>query len=367
MTLYYTKPGASHLDEALDAALVKLESTKGASIFSFLKNAEYYSLVKNVIANSSVAVASAITEHQRSRNPAGWMPMHHGLCLVGGNTTNSGANGSVGGCHNGGPNLGSDQFPNHAPVPGGARNCVRCRWFVTDAAYIPALVSHMNNIFYHYDEARNACVKLDEDLGKLRAIRHSCENAGQHFPDMLKLRDSERLYENAMQKFSDLAEDAAACANLIRRCEESHSLVEGGKNALIACGSMSDIKSMVEEVPSELLQLSGVCKSAEIFPDINPGKAIFRRSQLLDAALLRDGIQPVFLTLGEDEQLRLGNAFMAKLARQFNPTNPAIGERKAISLIDAQQSLSKNLGIGIEELSDTLCLSRDSTNQLSKD
>lgn len=351
MTLYYTKPGASYIGQELDDALKRLEAKKGETIVSFLKNTQYDVLIENAIANSSTSVAAAIPQHDASRNPAGWMPMHHGLCLVGGNTTASDANGSVGGCHNGGPNLGSDLFPKHAAVSGGARNCVRCRWFVTDAAYIPALVSHLNNIFYHYDEARKGCLKLDAELGELRARRFQLEENGAEFAELRTLRDLERRYESAMKKFSDLAEDAAACCALIQRCEESlKSTSHGQKHALIAQGGRMEIKTGIEEVDSELLQLSGVCQSTEVYPDLDPGKAVFRRSQLLDAALQRDGVQPVFLSLDEADQLRLGNLFMARLAREFDKNNPTLGERTAISLIDAKQSLSRHLGIGLEEI-----------------
>jgi hypothetical protein len=57
--------------------------------------------------------------------PVGWMHMHHGLCMVGGNTSEIEGNAKIGGCYNGGPNIGSSSIPKYAPVPGGDRNCVQ--------------------------------------------------------------------------------------------------------------------------------------------------------------------------------------------------------------------------------------------------
>ena len=156
-----------------------------------------------------------------------------------------------------------------------------------------------------------------------------------------------------MQRFSDLAEDAAACARLIGRCEERLGSAgpEGlNSGALIAVGTAQDLRTAVEEVDSELLQLSGVCSAAEFYPDLAPGKAVFRRSQLLDAALLRDGLPPLFLTLTEEEQLRAGNSFMSRLAEEFNPKNPLLGQRQVVAMIDAQESLSRHLGLDLGSL-----------------
>jgi hypothetical protein len=79
-------------------------------------------------------------------------------------------------------------------------------------------------------------------------------------------------------------------------------------------GTAADVSLVIEEVDSELLQLAGVCQDAEAYPDLDPGKAVFRRSQLLDAV-------PV------------GNAYMRKMSEQMDPANPALGQRKVIQLM----------------------------------
>jgi hypothetical protein len=49
-----------------------------------------------------------------------------------------------------------------------ALNCVRYRWFVTEPHYVPALAAHFNTIAYHFDEARNACLRHESELEALR-------------------------------------------------------------------------------------------------------------------------------------------------------------------------------------------------------
>lgn len=275
--------------------------------------------------------------------------MHHGLCLVGGNTSEVEGKGSIGGCYNGGPKIASTSTTTHSPVPGGSRNCVRCRWFVTEPHHLPALVAHFNTTAYHFDEARNVCLAREADLQELKRRRAVAETANEPFGGLGALRQAERIWEASMKGFSDLAEDLVACWQLIERCKATLDRPTGNGTALVAVGTAFDVNVAFEESESELLQLSVVCQDAELYPDLEPGKAILRRSQLLDAALYRDDLQPMFMHLSELDQVRVGNAFMRHLAGQMDPENPALGQRRVIELIDAGERLSDYLGVDLDK------------------
>ena len=350
MTLYYTKPGATHIRDVLHGAAERLEAAKEASIQNFLLDIEHGALLEQAICNSVPSLAAAIPQHSAARNPVGWMPMHHGLCLVGGNTSEAEDNSAVGGCYNGGPNLGSASAPKYGPVPGGSRNCVRCRWFVTAPHHLPALAAHFNTLAYHFDEARNACLARENDLQALKKEKADAEEAGHPFARLDACRQAERVWESAMKRFSDLAEDLVACWRLIERCKAALDARSGDGTQLVAAGTVCDVQAVFEESESELLQLSGVCENVEFYPDLQPGKAVFRRSQLLDAVLYRDDFPPVFMLLSEDEQLRVGNAFMRHLARQMNPQNPTLGQREVIRLMDAGVRLSEHFDMDLASL-----------------
>ncbi|MBP5069274.1 gamma-mobile-trio integrase GmtZ [Pseudomonas chlororaphis] len=346
MTLYYTKPGATHIRDALLGAAERLEVNKVSSIQNFLLDTEHEELLQRAICNSPASLAAAIPLHPAARNPTGWMPMHHGLCLVGGNTSDVEGNNAVGGCYNGGSIIvkSSSSSQRNGPVPGGNRNCVRCRWFVTEPHYLPALVAHFNNLAYHFDEARNDCLLRDKDLQDMKKQRVDAEETGQPFTRLDAYRQVERVWEASMRRFSDLAEDLVACWRLIERCKAALNASHSDGRQLIATGTMSDVQIAFEETESELLQLAGVCENAEIYPDLQLGKAVFRRSQLLDAVLYSDDQPPVFMLMTEQEQLSTGNVFMRRLAQQMNPENPALGRREVIRLIDAGERLSQYFG-----------------------
>ncbi|MDR6391202.1 VPA1269 family protein [Paraburkholderia phenoliruptrix] len=350
MTIYYTKPGATHIRDLLLGATERLEANKEASIQNFLPDTAHDELLKKAICNSVPSLAAAIPQHPAARNPAGWMPMHHGMCLVGGNTSEVEDNGSVGGCFNGGPNLGSPSSPKYGPVPGGSRNCVRCRWFVTEPHHLPALAAQFNTLAYHFDEARNVCLAREDELQGLKKQRIDAEDSGQPFARQDAYRQAERVWESAMKRFSDMAEDLVACWRLIERCKAALDTPQGDGTQLVTAGTVADVQVAFEETESELLQLAGVCESVEVYPDLQPGKAVFRRSQLLDGVLYRDDRSPVFMLLSEQEQLLAGNAFMRRLAQQMNPANPALGQREVIRLMDAGVRLSQHFDIDLSSL-----------------
>jgi hypothetical protein len=353
MTLYYTKPGATHIRDVLLGAAERLEASKEASIQNFLLDTEHEELLQKAICNSVPSLAAAIPQHPAARNPVGWMPMHHGLCLAGGNTSEVEDNGAVGGCYNGVAMTakGSSSWsPKYGPVPGGSRNFVRCRWFVTEPHYLPALAAHFNTLAYHFDEARNACLDRENALQDLKKQKADAEDAGMPFARQDACRQTERVWESAMKRFSDLAEDLVACWRLIERCKAALEVTQGDGTQLVAAGTVGDVNVAFEETESELLQLAGVCENVEVYPDLEPGKAVFRRSQLLDTVLYRDDLPPVFMLLSEQEQLVAGNAFMRHLAQQMNPANPALGQREVIRLMDTGMRLSQHFGMDLSSL-----------------
>lgn len=344
MTLYYTKPGAKQTQQALQAGVERLNESANESIVDWMANAEYTQLVKEAITNSPASLRAAVSVIPEQRLSAGWMVMVDGLCLAGGNTSEV----DSAGCHNGGPNISNESAPRYSPVPGGARNCPRCRWFVTRPSFLPQLAARWNNVMYHCNEARAVVISAEEKYQVFEELRADALSNGQVFTRHREYLEAERVREQAIQRFDELTMTVSAITRLIERCRIALTSHEG--TALVAAGTIIDIQVAVEETDSELLQLSGICEGAEIYPDLEPGKAVLRRSQLLDAALRREQLPPTFLLLSEEEQKLIGNAFLRELAVQMNRENPALGRYQVISLIDAGKSLTQHLGVDVSAL-----------------
>ncbi|MFG6412476.1 gamma-mobile-trio protein GmtX [Roseateles sp. DC23W] len=366
MTLYYFRPGETNKRLVLSEVGARLDAKKEASIHRFYKDTAHDRLVDTAICNSKATLAAVIPIHPAERNPAGWMPMHHGMCLVGGNTSELEDNRKIGGCHNGGPDTGTPGKPNYSAVPGGARNCIRCRWFVTEPHYLPALAAHFHTLAYHFDEARNASMDSEKKLQTLKREKAGIEADGNVFDQMTELRQAERIWEANMKRFSDRCEDLVACWRLVERCK--NALNEGPAEGLqlMVQGDISHIEAVFEETESELLQLVGVCENVQLYPDLDPGKAIVRRSQHLDTALYNEGLPPMFLRLTEAEQLSVGNAFVQRLAKVANPESMYLGQRKIVEIIDAGAKLGESLGIDLVASLPELLDPRPSTKALSR-
>lgn len=355
MTLYYVKPNAAHVMQELDQAHARLSALDEQDIQKFLASASIEQLRDRAVFNDEKSAFAALGQDSKVRNPAGWLPMHHGVCPMGGNTDVVTENKRVGGCHNGGEPLGShgggDQV--YGPVPGGVRNCIRCRWFITEPRYVPALVVHCNSLSFYFEQAQTLAIRRTDELEQLKDKIYDVErtDASQAAPLRIELLGYQRRFESTLKDLQDAAQSMTACYRLVQRCisiarERKLSGADNdGGMALIANGTEAEWEIIVEGTDSELLQLCGILENAEIYPDLNPGEAILRRSQLLDAALVRDGFEPRFFTLSKEEQHLLGNEFVRRIGHECDPSDAPMGRREAVAMLENESvGVSTQLG-----------------------
>jgi hypothetical protein len=211
-------------------------------------------------------------------------------------------------------------------------------------------VAHFNNIAYRNNESQKQATALEALVHRLREHRYDAEIQGVPFQDMGVLRQAERKRETLAKEVGNLVEDLAACFRLIQRCIDAAANVAGDRQALVAIGSETDLKIAIEETTSELLQVTGVCADAVMYPDLDAGKAVLRQSQILDSALISHGLAPILSMLAEHDQLRCGTALMKRLAEQADPNDTAQGLRTVCRLIDGEGPSRNGLGIDLAHL-----------------
>lgn len=347
MLLYYTKPGLTRLRDALKEAAKGLDANKEATIIRFLTDSTEEEMLDRIVFNSE-DWRTVIPVNPAHRNAAGWLLMHDGICFAGGNSSQLDDDARIPGCHNGGP-LRKASTNEYDPVPGGVMNCSRCRWKAAEKTHGPALVATFNNQAYHLRQAQEKALKYSREITNIKKEKARVETTGAIFANMSGLKTAERHYETAMVKMSDIAASMAETHKMIMRVKELPD-ISGGGMALAIAGDLMTMQTVLEETDSELLQLSGVCGDVELHPDLSPGTAIYRRSQIYDAALKREKMPPFFMQLTEDDQLRYGNAFMSKLAEMANFENPLLGLRTVISTIEAGESIEQLLGVKLPDL-----------------
>ncbi|MDH6182649.1 VPA1269 family protein [Polaromonas sp. CG_23.6] len=341
MTIYYTKPGMSELRDALTNAHLKLDAEKEARLTTALKNMQGEQLRDQVVFNAD-DWRTVVAVNPTDRSPVGWLHMHDGICLAGGNTGPLDGNGQVPGCHNGGILIRA-ATNEYGPVPGGTRNCPQCRWKCAGKEHGYGVQATLNNRFYHLHKAGEKALVGHRLLQSLKQEKARAEAGHQVFEKMRSLKNAEKVHEQAMVRMSVLAVDVARLHRTIERIAALPSHTDGTL-ALAAHGDLLTMQQALEEVDSELLVLSNICEDVQFFPELDPGVAVFERSHLLDKALEREGQPPYFARLTEGEQLIYGNAFMQALERQVNPGHPLLARRDVVKMIDTGEGLSRLLG-----------------------
>jgi hypothetical protein len=281
--------------------------------------------------------------------------------LVGGNTVRSDETKTVAGCWNGGELI-RDTNAAHSriydAVSHGAENCVRCRWFITEARYLPPLNAHLNFMSYKAHEAANLAVELEGEIEAMEEVKYEAEMEGQPFTQHNDLQALQRRYEKQLVEADEFAKDWIATFQLIRRVIE----IEQGRSEddstdkLVAVGNNNDLKISFMETESELLHLSLLCEDAEIYPDIlddvKKTSAIQDRTQKLSHIMMRKGYVPQLLVMDKEQQLIAANAMMRKMAMMANPNNILKGYREVANYLEFGQFLEDDglLEAGIQAL-----------------
>jgi len=357
MTVYYTKLTPAVMKDKMTEADKLLDDKSQESVRTFLKDAEMRQIECKMAYNDGLAIKVALV----NRNPLGWEYRHHGLCLVGGNTVRSDECSTVAGCWNGGVLLKdsiSVSLRIYGSVPHGSENCVRCRWFITDARYLPALNAHLNFMSYKAHEATNLAVKLEGDIEEMEERKYEAEIESKPFTQYHELQALQRRYEKQLVEADEYTKDWISTFNLIRRLIE----IEQGRietdtaNKLVAVGSESELKIGFMETESELLQLSLLCDDAEFYPDmlddVKKTPVIQDRTQSLSRIMMSKGYMPQLLMLDKEQQLIAANAMMRQMALQANPTDKLDGYKQVANYLELGQFMqdSKLLDSGISAL-----------------
>ncbi|CAK1750639.1 gamma-mobile-trio integrase GmtZ [Vibrio crassostreae] len=361
MTIYYNKITPSVMAEKMDEAHDALNAKSKQSVRNFLKDASMEQIQCKMVYRDDGSIQAALV----NRNPIGWEERSYGLCLVGGNTVKSDEVSTLGGCWNGGELIKDARVAInriHDSVPHGPENCIRCRWFITEARYLPALNAHFNQLSYKAHQTANLSVEIEREMETLKDEQFFSEEQGKPFIKHDQLQALQRRYEKQQIEANEYAKDWIACFELIGkiiRVEEARK-EDDTTDKLIAVGSKQDISHALKfvETDSELLHLSLICEDAEFYPDLQDElrktPVIEKRSRKLSRVLMKKGFEPIFMEMDDKQQLIAANAMMRQMAKIADPNDKLEGYRKVASYIEADEYMADNklLSEGILALTD---------------
>ncbi|GLX82292.1 gamma-mobile-trio integrase GmtZ [Thalassotalea eurytherma] len=361
MTIYYNKITSSVMAEKMDEAEIQLKDKSKQSVRNFLKDASMEQIHCKMVYHKEDSIQAALV----NRNPIGWEERATGICLVGGNTVKSDEISTLGGCWNGGELIKYAKAAAsriYGSVPHGPENCIRCRWFITEARYLPALNAHFNQLSYKAHQAANLSVEIEGELEALKDEQFFYEEQGKHFTKHSALQALQRRYEKQQVEADEYTKDWIACFELIQkiiRVEESRT-DDDTTDKLIAVGAEQDVSYALKfvETESELLHLSLLCDDAEFYPDLQDElrktPAIEKRSRQLSRVLMKKGFEPIFMEMDDKQQLIAANAMLRQMAKIADPNDKLEGYRKVANYIEAGEYLEENklFSAGMSALTD---------------
>lgn len=298
MTLYYTKFGKAYMREVLSEAEKNNLEAEQDNHRRFLMDSSFEQVSQRFAYVSDDAVRAAI----QNRSGAAFIFDDKGICPNGATL-----------CDVGGEELAdrrTDQF--YSPVPGfpHERNCVCCRFFLSGPAFLPGLIAHFNTVSEKTHRQGDRYSTLDDKVRYLEDRQRACEREDQPFLAVRELEQLSKYAEAEALILNKYMNDLQATHHLIQRSIQIAGNGEKDGVKLVAQGSMTDLKVGFIESESVLHQLEVVCENAVIYHDMDAGFATIRRSQMLDAMLRYNGMDPVLMYLDQEMQLLVGNAMM---------------------------------------------------------
>ena len=319
MTLYYVKLGASQITEALAEAQKKIGLQEQRNFVRFLQSADRKTLT-SLVAHNDASGVTALHENA----PGSWVIGDKGICPVGGVM-----------CDKGGPKLTANpQLSDYAPTPGGPRNCIRCRFFITGPAFLGGLVAHFNAIGVRLLAASERFRAEEAAIRKLEDDVARTDEQARRTSLMADLHTAHDHHHLGMKEVDDLAHNLHAVYQLTERCKAIVATARtqpSGDLNLVLVGDRTDFEAAIE-MTTDFELMNSVCQAARIYPGDDPSLANLRRARILDAMLARNGCRPVFSTLTEQEALVVGNEFVNLLIRR-------LGHVDAVALVEGKRMI----------------------------
>ncbi len=340
MTLYYTKVGITYCTETMDAATKLLMVNEQENYARWLKDKTYEQLEANGAFYDPAAIRAVMRAMQ---NGASLTKDDKGICPKGG-----------WGCDSGGVYANDDTGRiTYGEVPGyPQKNCPRCRWFFSGPPFVDGLNNHWNHIQLQLTDGGERIVKLEGQITLLEDQQYECQANDRPFLEQDKLNTFRKIYQAEYEKNDKLGQDSNATLRLITRCMTIAKKPQDGDGVqLVAVGGLQDVRIAINECDKLQLLLTTVAGST-VYPEHDVSKATLQVGKAFDMMLARNGKEPVFFRLDEEDLLPVVQHMTKLMAAEAGSIKDALpfieGARRLAELgldLDIEQ-LAKEMASG---------------------
>ncbi|BCG47167.1 hypothetical protein GEOBRER4_n1994 [Citrifermentans bremense] len=295
MTLYYTKINIETLSLRMNEALLERQRKAQIEMAGFLQKASRKELDSFAAYRNPAGLDALYTS-----TGSGMVVMDHGICPV-----------STRRCHEGlvfnDPTNGTSRYQ---PVPGGATNCVRCRFFITGPAFLLGLEAHVNDLSYRLKKRSYAFEKAQDLFDTISDEYAAALDSGEPFHRQRDLEVAETAFEAATAEVDAIALSLQAAYSLTElsiRITSQQS--KSDELVLVAAGGLDHVEAVLSE-SHEFEQVQRICMGATFYDglNINWQLANLERARFFDRMLRANGLEPRFSLLNDDDALKIANA-----------------------------------------------------------
>ncbi len=238
----------------------------------------------------------------------------------------------------------------YAPVPGGERNCVRCRFFVTGLPFLIPLWAHGSAIMAQADALARRADERSEEVRRLKHQRKTVRELGETVTQDLReqiiateeaqIHDSERRNQAFADLHSTLAliEKVRAIAHQVGDTEEGQELP-----MLLPDDELPEI---VGREATRFEVIDAVVQQSRCFPSLISPDLERERDEFLNQILYRNGYVPITMSpLASAERRRAADAMAAFLLLE-------LGAAETDHLADGRKSLAD---LGLQDRLEAAC------------
>jgi hypothetical protein len=331
MTLYYTKINAEGLTLKIDEAQLARQRKAQSEWTGYVTRASRKELESAVAYRHSSALDAI-----ESATGIGMVVMDHGMCPAGAKR-----------CHEGlaVTDLASN-VTHYEAVPGGAGNCVRCRFFVTGPAFLFGLEAHVNDLSYRLKNVSFNYEKAQLALDELSDAHAESLSEGKPFNRHRELEIAETAFESATAKVDNIALSLQTAYALTEQCIRIASEDKSDGFSLVAAGGVSELEAVLSEA-HEFEQVHTICSGATLFDGLNIDwkQANLERARMFDRMLRNSGKEPLFSLLDDDVALRVCNAMGKFLYARLdaNSVHALIDGRTTLRALGLEKAFASQL------------------------
>jgi len=335
MTIYYLKYTAAHVTDVLSDARQKVEAIAAKDFGRHLRNRSIEDAMRVAVANEDYTL-EGISTGQISTDQ--FFDTGLGVCPHNGTRCGDGLA------------LNKTRF---APVPGGTKNCLRCRHFITGEPWLIPLVLNQQKLAGKVTDCAKKLEHFEIELEQAEDRRASIINeGGVHDVPPALIRKIRQLEQEVDRHGLDLNE-------LLSTMNRAHLIIEQVK-ALQKCPQKDGVPALLADAHARIGEyregtrfelIDSVLQASRIYPVLQDDGYEMERRSYIDTIMFNNGMKPLtVLNLTEDQKRKAADA-----AGKWLMTK--VGAQETQLLISGAQTLQE-LGFEANEFSAKIEASR---------